>query len=68
MLFYEIIHNLNAREQWWIYRGGRGEGVCASPLNLPRGGAEGMQGGANFFQVLKKILFVRKGYLAMACR
>ena len=50
--------------------GGGGAGVCASPINLPREGAEGMQGGrgANFFQVLKKILFVRKGFLAMASR
>ena len=33
-----------------------GAGVCSPPLNLPRGGAEGMQGeGANFFQVLNFI-------------
>ena len=25
--------------------GGGGAGVCAPPLNLPRGGAEGMEGG-----------------------
>ena len=30
--------------------------MCAPPLNFPRGGAEGMQGGgANFFQVLNFI-------------
>ena len=35
---------------------GGGAGVCAPPLNLPRGGAEGMEGGsANFFQVLNFI-------------
>ena len=26
-----------------------GAGMCAPPLNSPRGGAEGMQGSANFF-------------------
>ena len=31
-----------------------GAGVCASPINLPRGGAEGMQGGCKFFSSVEK--------------
>ena len=35
--------------------GGGGAGVCASPINLPREGAEGMQGGGcKFFSSVEK--------------